>query len=141
MSQEKCISIITREKYKLLTNIKVGFNFIDEIIMKLIVSMIRPRLKYAALVWPPHRKEEQRQSVMHWLKRVRSEHVNFCSMGLWRVRTHYQRHRSSLTSWIPSLGFPRYPFLDQPEGEDEQLGGLHDDYLGRDLNSGPGNLN
>ncbi len=49
----------TWEIYNLLRNIKITFTYIDEeIIKKLITSMIRPSLEYAALVWSPKLKKE-----------------------------------------------------------------------------------
>ena len=62
LSFEKHISKITGETYNLLRNIKLAFSYIDEdMIKKLITSMIRPRLEYAALLWSPHLKKDVRK--------------------------------------------------------------------------------
>ncbi len=54
------INRITGETYNLLRNIKIAFTHIDEgMIKKLIKSMIRPRLEYAALVWSPKLKKKK----------------------------------------------------------------------------------
>ena len=48
--------------YNLLRNIKVAFNYIDEdMIKKIITTLIRPRLEYAALVWSPNLKKHIRK--------------------------------------------------------------------------------
>ena len=58
----KHINKITGETYNLIRNIKLAFTYIDEeMTKKLIASMIRPRLEYAALVWSPHLKKEIRK--------------------------------------------------------------------------------
>lgn len=56
------INRITGETHNLLRNIKAAFTYLDgEMIKKLITSMIRPRLEYAALVWSPRLKKEIRK--------------------------------------------------------------------------------
>ncbi len=56
------INRITGETYNLLRNIKTAFTYIDEeMVKKLITSMIRPRLEYAALLWSPKLKKEIRK--------------------------------------------------------------------------------
>ncbi len=58
----KHINRITGEAYNLLRNIKVAFTYLDEqMVKKLITTMIRPRLEYAALVWSPRLKKEIRK--------------------------------------------------------------------------------
>ena len=53
---DKHINKIVRETYSLLKNIRVAFHYLDEeMVKKLIVSLIRPRLEYAAIVWSPHK--------------------------------------------------------------------------------------
>ncbi len=53
------INRLTGETYNLLRNIKIAFTYIDEeMIKKLITSMTRPRLEYEALVWSPKLKKE-----------------------------------------------------------------------------------
>ncbi len=50
----KHINRITGETYNLIRNIKAAFTNLDEeMVKKLITSMIRPRLEYGALVWSP----------------------------------------------------------------------------------------
>ncbi len=58
----KHINRITGETYNLLRNIKAAFTYPDEeMVKKLITSMTRPRLEYAALVWSPRLKKEIRK--------------------------------------------------------------------------------
>ena len=58
----KHINCITGETYNIIRNIKVAFTHLDEDMMKkLITSMIRPRLEYAALVWSPNKKKDIRK--------------------------------------------------------------------------------
>ncbi len=53
------INHITGETYNLLRNIKIAFTYIDEeMLKKLITSMRCPSLEYAALVWSPKLKKE-----------------------------------------------------------------------------------
>ena len=62
LSPEKHIRKITRETYKLLINIRVAFHYMDEEMMKkLILAVIRPRLEYAAVVWSPHKVKHIRK--------------------------------------------------------------------------------
>ena len=57
LSPEKHINRIVGESYNLLRNIKVAFHYSDEDMMrKLIVTMICPKLEYAAIVWSPSTK-------------------------------------------------------------------------------------
>lgn len=59
---EKHISRITGETYNLLIRMRMVFNYMDEDMMKkLIVGLIRPRLEYAAVVWSPHKKKNVRK--------------------------------------------------------------------------------
>ncbi len=58
----KHINRITGETYNLLRIIKAAFTYLDEeMVKKLITSMIRPRLEYAALVWSPRLKKKIRK--------------------------------------------------------------------------------
>ena len=62
LSFGKHINKITGETYNLVKNIRTAFTYIDEeMVKKLITSMIRPRLEYAALVWSPNLKKEIRK--------------------------------------------------------------------------------
>ena len=46
----------------MLTNIRVAFHYMDENMMKKILTcMIRPRLEYAAVVWSPNAKTDIRK--------------------------------------------------------------------------------
>ena len=52
------INKIVGETYGLLNKIKIAFNYMDEeMLTKIIKSMVRPRLEYAAVVWSPHLKK------------------------------------------------------------------------------------
>ena len=58
LSPEKHITKITEEAYRLMTNIRVAFSYMDEeMLREIIVSMIRSRLEYLVLVWSPHLKK------------------------------------------------------------------------------------
>ena len=58
LSPEYHINNIVKETYWLLNRIKIAFNFIDEdMLEKMIKTLIRPRLEYAAVVWSPHLKK------------------------------------------------------------------------------------
>ena len=59
LSPEKHINKVTGEVYNLLRNIRLSFTFLDEEMMrKLIVSMIRPKLEYAAIIcWSAYKKK------------------------------------------------------------------------------------
>ncbi len=49
-------------KHNLLRNIKTAFTYLDEeMVKKLITSIIRPRLEYAAVVWSPRLKKDIRK--------------------------------------------------------------------------------
>ncbi len=58
LSPEKHINKIIGGTYRLLTSMKIAFNYMDEqMLSKIISTMIRPRLEYAAVVWSPHLKK------------------------------------------------------------------------------------
>ena len=62
LSPERHINGIFGSTYKLLTNIRVAFTYMDKEMMKNIIkSMIRPKLEYAAVVWAPHKKKDTRK--------------------------------------------------------------------------------
>ena len=62
LSPEKHVNRITAETYNLLRNIKVAFTYVDEeMIKKLVIALIRPRLEYAATVWSPSTKKHIRK--------------------------------------------------------------------------------
>lgn len=56
------ISEIFGSTYRLLSNIRVAFHYMDKTMMeKIITTMIRPRVEYAAVVWSPHLKKDIRK--------------------------------------------------------------------------------
>ena len=58
LSPEKHIQKIVGATYRLLVNMRVAFYHMDvEMLRKLIVSIIRPRLEYAAVIWSPGQKK------------------------------------------------------------------------------------
>ena len=58
MSPEKHHKI-TGDTYQLLRNIRIAFKYLDEeMINKLITSLIRPKLEYAAVIWLPYKKKD-----------------------------------------------------------------------------------
>ena len=58
LSPEKHINKIVGATYRLLVNMRVAFHYMDvEMLRKLIVSIIRPRLEYAAVMWSPGHKK------------------------------------------------------------------------------------
>ena len=58
LSPEKHINNIFGSTYSLLANIRVAFNHLDkEMMKKIITSIVRPKLEYAAVVWSPHKKK------------------------------------------------------------------------------------
>ena len=62
LSPEKHINKITGESMNLLKNIRTAFAYLDESMMKkIITTMIRPRLEYAAIIWSPHEKKHIRK--------------------------------------------------------------------------------
>ena len=59
LSPEKHINRITGDTHQLLGNIRMAFKYLDEVmITKLITSLIRPRLEYAAVIWSPHKMKD-----------------------------------------------------------------------------------
>ena len=56
---KKHIDKITGDTYQLLRNITMAFKYLDEeMSKKLITSLIRPKLEYAAVIWSPHKKKD-----------------------------------------------------------------------------------
>ena len=56
--QEKHINRIFGDTFMMLKNIRIAFNFLDKNMMrKIITTMIRPKLKYAEVLWSPHKKK------------------------------------------------------------------------------------
>ena len=59
LTPEKYINEITGYIYQLLRNIRMAFKYLDEeMIKKLITSLIQPKLEYAAMIWSPHKKKD-----------------------------------------------------------------------------------
>ncbi len=57
LSPEVHVRKKTGETYILVENIRAAFNYLDEEMKRnLIVTMIRPRLNYAAKIWSPRTK-------------------------------------------------------------------------------------
>ena len=57
MSPEKHINKITGDTYQLLRNIKMVLKYLDEeMINKLITTLIQPKLEYATVIWLPQKK-------------------------------------------------------------------------------------
>ena len=62
MSPDKQINKIVGETYNLLRSIKVAFTYMDEeMVKKILVTLIRPRLEYAAILWSPSTKKNIRK--------------------------------------------------------------------------------
>ena len=62
LTPDRHINKITGEVTNLLRRIKMAFSYIDgDMMRKLITSMVRPRLEYAATVWSPHTKKNIRK--------------------------------------------------------------------------------
>ena len=62
LTPEKHVNKLFGETYRLLQNIRVAFHYLDkEMMSKIIKTLIRPRLEYAAIVWSPHRKKDIRK--------------------------------------------------------------------------------
>ena len=58
LSPEKHINRLFGQAYGTLQNIKVAFHYMDKDMMKkIITTMIRPKLEYAAVAWSPHCKK------------------------------------------------------------------------------------
>ena len=59
---ERHINPLFRSTYRMLTNIRVAFHYMDKDMMKKILnSMICSRLEYAAVVWSSHAKKDIRK--------------------------------------------------------------------------------
>ena len=62
MTPDKHINKIVGETYNLLRTIKVTFDYLDEEMMKkILITLIRPRLEYAATIWTPSTKKNIRK--------------------------------------------------------------------------------
>ena len=57
LSPEKHINKISGDTYQLLINLRMALKYMDEeMINKLITSLIRTKLEYAAVIWSSHKK-------------------------------------------------------------------------------------
>ena len=62
LSPEKHINRIFGKTYNILQNIGFAFNYLDENMMKkILTTLIRPQLEYAAVVWSPYMKKHIRK--------------------------------------------------------------------------------
>ncbi len=62
LSPEEHLQEKVRNMHNLLANMRVAFTYIDEeMVKKIITSFIRPTLEYAAVVWNPHLKKKNTQ--------------------------------------------------------------------------------
>ena len=62
LSPEAHIRGVFGSTYRMLTNIRVAFHYMDMSMMKkIITTMVRPKLEYAAVVWSPHHKKDIRK--------------------------------------------------------------------------------
>ena len=62
MTPDKQINKIIGETYNLLRSIKVAFAYMDEeMVKKILITMIRPKLEYAAILWSPSTKKNIRK--------------------------------------------------------------------------------
>ena len=62
LSPERHINQIFGSTYRTLINIRVAFHYMDkEMMKKILTSMIRLRLEYAAVVWSPNAKQDIRK--------------------------------------------------------------------------------
>ena len=62
LSPDKHINRITGDTYQQLRNIRIAFKYLDEeMINKLIMSLIRQKLEYASMIWSPHKKKDIRK--------------------------------------------------------------------------------
>ncbi len=62
LTPERHISKITGETYNLLRRIRQTFAYMDEeMVRKMIVSLIRPRLEYTSVAWSPYKKKDTRK--------------------------------------------------------------------------------
>ena len=58
LSPEKHINRIIGDTFMMLRNIRMAFHFLDEDMMrKILTTMIRPKLEYAEVIWSPHKKK------------------------------------------------------------------------------------
>lgn len=60
LSPEKHINKITGAAYRLVTTIRTAFRYMEEeMIRKLIVSLTRPNVQYASVIWATHLKKQK----------------------------------------------------------------------------------
>ena len=62
LSPERHINKLFGSTYRMLTNIRVVFHYMDKDMMRrILTSMVRPKLEYAAVVWSPNAKKDTRK--------------------------------------------------------------------------------
>ena len=62
LSLARHINQLFGSTYRMLTNIRVASHYMDKYMMKkILTSMIRPILEYAAVVWSPNAKKDIRK--------------------------------------------------------------------------------
>ncbi len=62
LSPEKHINNIFGDAYGMLRNVRTAFNYMDKDTMrKILITMIRPKLEYAVVVWSAHKKKHIRK--------------------------------------------------------------------------------
>ena len=71
MSPEKHISKITGDTYELLRNIRMAFKYLGEEMIKILITLIRPKLEYTVVICSPHRKKDIRK--IERIKRAATE--------------------------------------------------------------------
>ena len=62
LSPERHINQLFGSTYRMLTNIRVAFHYMDKDMMKkILTNMVRPKLEYASVVWSPNVKKDIRK--------------------------------------------------------------------------------
>ncbi len=62
LSPEKHVNRTFGKTYKILQNIGLAFYYLDEGMMKkILATLTRPQLEYAAAIWSPHMKKHQKK--------------------------------------------------------------------------------
>ncbi|XP_069158767.1 uncharacterized protein B0403.1-like [Procambarus clarkii] len=79
-SLEEHMKNIVRGVYALLSNIRLDFNYMDdEILKKLFMTFVRPKLEYAAVVWCPKlqkpikKLEKVQRNAIKWLRELKNK--------------------------------------------------------------------
>ena len=73
LSLERHIIQLFGSTYRMVTNIRVAFHYMDKDMMKkILTSMVLPKLEYAAVVWSPNAKKGYKET----RKDPKSSHKN-----------------------------------------------------------------